>query len=298
MAWVTTLGLTACTSVERSPKVLLIGIDGVRVDVLAETETPFIDSLIAAGAFTADARTSRQTVSGPAWSSMLIGVWPEKHGVYGNDFSANRYDLYPDFLTRIETADSSVGTYAVIDWPPLGTPADGGPLLSSAVDRIDFFDGDALGYEVADSLSVLAAAEVLAYTDVDAAFVYLGNVDVVGHATGSLSLEYETAIAQADRQVGALLAALARRRTSYREDWLILVSTDHGRTDGGGHGGESDLESRIFVLASGRSVQRGRIESPVGIVDVAVTALRHLGVPIDPSWQLDGKPVGSAVATP
>ena len=100
------------------------------------------------------------------------------------------------------------------------------------------------------------------------------------------------------KQVGALLAALARRRTSYREDWLILVSTDHGRTDGGGHGGESDLESRIFVLASGRSVQRGRIESPVGIVDVAVTALRHLGVPIDPSWQLDGKPVGSAVATP
>jgi arylsulfatase A-like enzyme len=278
--------------------VLVIGIDGVRVDVLAKTETPFIDSLIAAGAFAGDARTSRHTVSGPGWSSMLIGVWPEKHGVYGNEFSANRYDIYPDFLTRLETVDPRFGTYAVVDWPPLGTPADGGPLLSPAVDRIDVFDGEALGYAVADSLSVRAAAEVLAFTDIDAAFVYLGNVDVVGHAAGSLSPEYGAAIARADRQAAQLVAALARRRTAYREDWLILLSTDHGRTDGGGHGGESDVETRIFVVASGPSVQSGRIGSPVGIVDVAVTALRHVGGTIDPSWQLDGKPVALGAATP
>ncbi|MGB1841464.1 MAG: DUF4983 domain-containing protein [Longimicrobiales bacterium] len=28
------------------------------------------------------------------------------------------------------------------------------------------------------------------------------------------------------------------------------------------------------------------------MVDVAVTALTHLGIPVDPSWQLDGRPVG------
>jgi len=285
------LTVAACAGPTPAPKVLLIGLDGVRVDKLREAATPHLDSLIAAGAFTGAARTGRPTVSGPSWSSMLTGVWPDKHGVLGNEFSANRYTEFPDFLTRMEQADSSYGTYAVVDWPPLGTPADGGPLLSAAVDRIDFFDGESLGYRTADSLSVEAAVEALAFMDIDAAFVYLGDIDVVGHQTSSLSPEYRAAIEWADTRVGMLLEAVAARRTLPREDWLILVSTDHGRTDAGGHGGESDLEFQIFVLASGPSVQSGTIEGDVGIVDVAATALTHLGVPIDPAWQFDGKPV-------
>ena len=43
-----------------TPKVLLIGIDGVRPDVLAEVRTPNIDALIAEGAYSADANTTRQ----------------------------------------------------------------------------------------------------------------------------------------------------------------------------------------------------------------------------------------------
>jgi hypothetical protein len=34
------------------------------------------------------------------------------------------------------------------------------------------------------------------------------------------------------------------------------------------------------------------IEDPSYIVDVPITALTHLGVPIDSAWQLDGKAVG------
>lgn len=290
------VALAACTPPTPTPKVLLIGLDGVRVDKLREADTPHIDSLIDAGAFTGSARTASPTVSGPSWSSMLTGVWPEKHGVFGNEFSANRYRDYPDFLTRLEQADSSHGTYAVVDWPPLGTPTDGGPLLSGAIDRIDFFDGESLGYRIADSLSVEAAVEALAFTDIEAAFVYLGDIDVVGHETSSLSPEYRAAIEWADTRVGMLVAAVAARRTLAREDWLILLSTDHGRNDAGGHGGESDLEFRIFVIASGPSVQRGAIDGDVGIVDVAATALTHLGVAIDPAWRLDGTPVG--LATP
>ena len=41
----------------RSPKVLVIGIDGVRPDVVAEVPTPNLDALAAEGAFTAHART-------------------------------------------------------------------------------------------------------------------------------------------------------------------------------------------------------------------------------------------------
>jgi hypothetical protein len=35
---------------------------------------------------------------------------------------------------------------------------------------------------------------------------------------------------------------------------------------------------------------RGEIKGKTHITDVAVTALAHLGVPLDEKWQLDGKP--------
>jgi arylsulfatase A-like enzyme len=124
---------------------------------------------------------------------------------------------------------------------------------------------------------------------VDVAFVYVGDVDEVGHAHGTLSAEYAAAIEVVDRQVGQVLAGLRRRPTYDAEDWLVLVSTDHGRRDDGGHGGESAAERTIFVIMSGPSVRARPFASPPAIVDVAVTALAHLGIAIDPAWQLDGR---------
>jgi len=274
------------------PKVLLIGLDGVRVDILAAAATPVIDSLIAGGFFSDSAITRQRTVSGPGWSSMLTGAGQDKHQVRNNDFRNNAYPSYPDFLTRLERLDTAYTTLAVVDWPPLGDTTDGGPLISDAVDTRILINGEEQGYELADSLSVVAAIDHLADPDLDAAFVYLGNIDVVGHETSSLSAEYRSAIEAADRQVGLLLEALRRRPAYAREDWLILLCTDHGRTDDGGHGGESPAEHNIFFLASGPSVRAGPIDGVPHIVDVAVTALAHLGIDIDPAWGLDGRAIG------
>jgi predicted AlkP superfamily pyrophosphatase or phosphodiesterase len=294
----TTVALTlvaSCSqppSSELTPRVLLIGLDGVRVDILESAATPNIDALRANGTFTADARTRMPTVSGPGWSSMTTGVWSDKHGVMGNDFSSNRYVEYPDFLTRLETIDSSWRTMVTVDWPPLGSEAAGGPMISPAVDELMLIDGDDLGYEAADSISAEWAAEYLHDNEVDAAFVYLGNVDVVGHETSSLSDEYRRAIETADAQVGRLVAAVRSRPTYESEDWLILMSTDHGRADDGSHGGPSEQERTIFYLTSGPSAQKGDAAEGVNIVDVAVTALEHLGIEIQSEWGLDGEVVG------
>jgi hypothetical protein len=288
------VSLVGCGEGPPRKKVLLIGVDGVRVDILAEAATPNLDSLIAGGTFSDAAQTALPTVSGPDWSSMLIGVWPAKHRVHGNNFTGNDYATYPDFLTRLEQVDSTFRTFAVVDWPPLGSTSSGGPLIGDAVDLLILFDGEAAGYRVGDSLSVAAAAEYLSTGDPDAAFVYLGNPDVVGHATSSLTPEYRASIEAADAQVGELLAALRRRSTYENEDWLILVSTDHGRTDDGGHGGDSPQERTVFYLASGPSALSGVPEGTPDVVDVAVTALAHLGVAIDSSWGLDGQVAGLA----
>ena len=128
----------------RRPKLLLIGIDGIRVDILEAATTPNLDALAAAGELTLSARIRPRTVSGPGWSSMLTGVWMNKHGVENNDFSSSRYDQYPDFLTRIELLQPELSTLAVADWPPLGTTQDGGPLLSPKIDLVININGDNL----------------------------------------------------------------------------------------------------------------------------------------------------------
>jgi predicted AlkP superfamily pyrophosphatase or phosphodiesterase len=249
-------------------KVLVIGIDGVRPDVLAELSTPAIDALAAEGAF----------------SGRVI--------VTSNNFIANNYATYPDFLSRLELIDGDFSTFAVVDWAPLGSEASGGPLLSDTIDVKLDFDGDQLGYQEADNRSVAAAVRFLEHQDPDAAFVYIGYPDVAAHDNGGRSQEYYQSIENADVHVGRLVAALRNRPTYDREDWLILVSTDHGHRDGGGHGGDSPAERTVFYLASGPSVTQGTLPRDVNIVDVAVTALAHLGIAIDPAWHLDGRVSG------
>lgn len=285
-------GEDATSRTALTKKVLVIGIDGVRPDVLAAVATPNIDALAASGSYTGRARIGLPSVSGPGWSSLLTGVWPDKHGVTDNDFTGKRYDAYPDFLTRLEQIEPDLNTFAVADWAPLVQADDGAPTISSAVDVTHVLDGYEMGWAEADSLSVALATAHLRTGDPDALFVYLGNPDETSHHFESIGQEYRTSIELADRHVGQLVQAMRSRTTYDQEDWLVLVSTDHGRSDNGGHGDDSPEERTIFYLASGPSATVGTPPDTVYVVDVAVTALAHMGVAADPAWALDGKVVG------
>lgn len=277
---------------DRTPKVIVIGIDGVRPDVLAEVATPNIDGLIAGGSFTARTRTTTPSVSGPGWSSMLTGVWPDKHGVTNNDFTGRRYDEYPDFLTRIERVRPELSTFAAVDWLPLMEIDGGSPTLSDSIDVRIPLDGYETGWPEGDLEVMARTIEHLSVGDPDALFVYLGNPDETSHQHRSIGPEYREAIAMADGQVGRIMEAIRLRPTFREENWLVLISTDHGRTVEGGHGGDSPEEMTTFILASGPGATRGTPTDDTFIVDVAVTALAHLGIPIDPEWGLDGQVVG------
>ena len=278
---------------QATPKVLLIGIDGVRADVLAEVATPNIDGLAASGWYTAEARTTTPSVSGPSWSSMLTGVWPEKHGVTDNNFTGRDYGTWPGFLTRAERERPDVATFAAIDWLPLAELEGGGPVLPASIDTRVVLNGYDLGWAEADAELTAQAVQHLGNADPDAMFVYLGNPDETSHLHGSIGAEYRDAIALADRHVGMLIDAVQARPGYEDEDWLLLISTDHGRRADGGHGGDSPEEMTIFILASGAATANWPPSGPAFIVDIAATALDHLGIEIDPGWGLDGRPLGA-----
>lgn len=279
-----------------TPKVLLIGIDGVRPDVLAEVATPHIDALVQEGWYTAEARTTNPSVSGPSWSSMLTGVWPEKHGVTDNSFTGRDYATYPSFLTRVEAARPELATFAALDWIPLAELLDDpGPVLPAVIDVREVVNGYDLGWAEADGEIAARAARHLSEADPDAMFVYFGNPDETSHRHASIGAEYRDAIALSDSQVGMVVDAMRARPTYADEDWLVLISTDHGRRADGGHGGDSPEEMIIFILASGPATAGWPPPGPAFIVDVAVTALAHLGIEIDPAWGLDGVPLGESM---
>ena len=100
-------------------KVLIIGVDGCRPDALKTAQTPVIDRLIKAGAYSPKAQTGDRTSSGPGWSSMLTGVWRSKHGVRDNSFKGARYDRYPHFFKRVKQAIPKAFTASIVHWAPI-----------------------------------------------------------------------------------------------------------------------------------------------------------------------------------
>lgn len=273
----------------KAPKVLVIGLDGTLLNRIKDADAPNLDALMAAGLTAPSsiyANPFAPTLSGPGWSTLITGVWPDKHNVKDNNFTGHRFAQYPDFLTRIETAKPSLSTYAVSSWAPLTDT-----VFSSKVDtRVSTPSAEY------DTGTTSRAVATLRGGNPDAVFVQLDNVDHAGHSYGAASRQYLDAVHGVDGQVGQMVAAVKGRASYANEDWLIMITADHGHTDAGGHGGSSRPERQTFLIATGAGTAAGSTRYDVKMPDVAASALAHLGVAIDPAWGLDGRPLQRPVA--
>ncbi|MFF7308304.1 alkaline phosphatase family protein [Streptomyces sp. NPDC008137] len=278
--------------------------DGLRYDRLTRSPAgaPVLHDLMATGAHgtsllpygRADDEPSSGTAytdSGPGWSSILTGVWPDRHGVTGNDFKGADYSRYPDFLTRAAAVRPGLRTAAAVSWPALvrrGT-------LGRAIGRRVRHNGEFWGYGTADRRVARTVIRWLTKSDPDVLFVYFGATDEAGHATGPLSPAYDHALLAQDAHLGRLLEAIDARRSDparAEERWSVLITTDHGHLDSGGHGGDSRAEREVFVILAEPGGPAGpggtRLDSP-RLVDIAPTVLDRLGIPVDPAWGLPGR---------
>ncbi|MGW0705362.1 alkaline phosphatase family protein [Streptomyces sp. NPDC002643] len=283
--------------------------DGVRHDRLTRSPStaPVLHGLMAAGAHgtsllpygevdgqaeNGPSTSMAYTDSGPGWSSVLTGVWPDRHGVTGNDFLGADYARYPDFLTRAATARPGLRTAAVVSWPELVHRGTLGPAIGSRVHH----DGESDGYESADRRVADTAVRLLTEDDPDVLFVYFGATDEAGHATGPLSPAYDRALLAQDAHLARLLTAVEAQRSDPAradEHWTVLVTTDHGHLDAGGHGGDTRAEREVFVVLAepgtpGGSSGGTRLDTP-RLIDIAPTVLNRLGIPVDPAWGLRGR---------
>ncbi|MGC4001946.1 MAG: alkaline phosphatase family protein [Pirellulales bacterium] len=217
-----------------------------------------------------------ETVSGPGWSNLLCGVWPDKHGVTNNTFKGRDYESYPHFFAHVREAYPGAKLYSFVTWTPIKK------YIVSAADESDDFTTDPKkpDYAKADTLCLEQAIRTLETGDPDVLMVYQGQVDEAGHSKGfhPTVKEYVTAIETVDANVGKLLTALKARPGYAKENWLILVSTDHGGK-GTNHSGRDNPEvTTIFQIVNGPAAAKGAIEGPTYQVDLVATALTHLGI--------------------
>lgn len=261
-------------------KVLIIGIDGTRPDALLAARTPNLDQLWENGAYSFKAKTDDLSWSGVCWTSMLTGVWKEKHNVYGNGYENPNTEEYPHFFNLARQQQPDLRTYSIINWSPIHK------ILNNN-------DATVMKHKLTDGLVTKSVSKTLRNEDVDVMFVHLDNVDHAGHSTGFTpdNPKYIKAIEKSDKNIGKILKSLKKRKNYANENWLILVSTDHGGS-GTNHGEATPEHTTIFYIASGKDVKKGEIQKQVYITDVAVTALKHLDIAIKDEWQLDGNVSG------
>lgn len=298
-----TLFALAIATATQPRKVLVIGIDGTRFDALQTAKTPNIDALLENAFYTFDSWHLDITVSGPSWSSIMTGVYHQKHGVTNNSYSGSNYFDYPYFPTRAKEYKPNLYCVQITEWAPMSDDV--------------YNDGWNLKLKVPDGQggpTENAAVTQLANPNLDVLFVYFDAVDLAGHASGfnPSNPAYISAIEKTDGHLGGVLNALYSRPNYANEDWLILITTDHGGI-GTGHGGNSNQERHIWWIASGNNITPRKLEnrpdpgsyqisgvnqllrrqSPVQ-ADIAVTALHHLLYDLNfkpdtvKAWNLDG----------
>lgn len=225
---------------QKEKKVLFIGADGIRGDVLRNVPTPNIDQLNKNAIYSFDALNIGITISGPGWSYVFTGVLDNKHKVVDNSFKNHNLDSHPDFLSIIKEQKPELQTAAFYTWLPIKN------ILNNSDIRVECKKPNKT-----DAYVHRLAQDYLRSEKADVTVVYYASPDVAGHGTGFdiNNPNYYNEIIRFDRYVGDLIEAINQRANRNNEEWLIVSTTDHGGFKTW-HGGKRLSERNIFFIVA------------------------------------------------
>jgi Type I phosphodiesterase / nucleotide pyrophosphatase len=161
------------------------------------------------------------------------------------------------------------------------------------LDTVNYPHDDESNYILKIDETVSEEAAKYITTDApDASWVYLQYTDDIGHKFGD-SPKFHDAIKKADANIGKIWAAIKNREQKYSEDWLLVITTDHGRdaATGKNHGGQSDRERTTWIVSNSAALNERFKQSPA-VVDILPSILNHLGIsaPEKIECEFDGVP--------
>src|SRR5262249_26628520 len=157
------------------------------------------------------------TFSGPNFVAQASGIEPAASGVLSNAYpqgvaldSVFRRARLAGLRTAVLTTDPDHGlTDPYAEWTDETHVADPNPELPAGVQLV---------------------------------FAHIGYVDWSAHDHGGRSTEYRAAVARADDTIGRIARSLDPARET------LVVTSDHGNLDEGGHGGTERVVERIPIV--------------------------------------------------
>ncbi len=272
-------------------KAILIGIDGLQYEKILALTTPNFDRLTLKKAYTGGINgygSQQATSSGPGWATILTGVWANKHKITSNGSGLASTD-YPSIFKRLHDHNANLKQASIQHWDTPNKTYFKNDV--TVVDRIENGIND-------EAVTNAAIEEINKGTDF--IFIHLDDPDHVGHADG-FGGSYNNSVTTADRQLGRILDAIDTAQSSSQQEWLVLVTTDHGREASGyGHGSQTTSQKTVFIATNKNLNDEFLTTATPSINDfeglygyasqasLVPTILSYLDIPTQKEWKLDG----------
>jgi len=261
-------------------RVVFVLIDALREDTsLNPTGMPYLNELRGQAAW-ATMHSRVPSYSEPGYTVLLTGAWPDI-----SDGPAMNLD-YVDIPTW--TQDN---LFSAAHRAGLKTAVSGYNWFEKLIPQSDVTDSFYTeGEDAAADVDVMAAAQpILAGSD-QFVLIHLDQVDYAGHYQGGpRDPRWDEAARRTDGMLRQVTAQM-----DLKQDTLIVLS-DHGQIDRGGHGGQDPIALIEPFVMLGARVKPGHY-SDIQMVDVAPTIAVMLGLNLPAANQ--GHPLIDMLAVP
>ncbi|HMR91409.1 MAG TPA: alkaline phosphatase family protein [Chitinophagaceae bacterium] len=318
--WITIVGLLCCLNglQARQKKAIFVIVDGIAADVIESRPTPSLDAIAKEGGYTRahvggekGGYSQTPTISAVGYNSLLTGTWVNKHNVWDNDIAAPNYNYWTIFrFFKEQYPDKKAAIFS--SWLDNRTKLVGESLQETGNLKLDYhFDGlelDTVNYphdrqrdfmQRIDEAVVNNAADYIKKEAPDLSWGYLEYTDDMGHMYGD-SPEFFKAVSLMDAQIGRLWEAISYRKQNYKEDWVIYITTDHGRDSATGkhHGGQSDRERSTWIVTNAKGLNGYFKTGNPGVVDImpSIAGFLDIKIPREQLMEIDGIPLTGSLS--
>ena len=282
----------------RDKKVLIVIVDGIPKDVVERLRIPVVYDIARTGAFGASyvggepgMYNETPTISAVGYNTMLTGTWANKHNVFGNGNLSPNYHYWS--LFRIAKEQERPLTTAIFSsWTDNRTVLLGEGKLETGYLKIDYvYDGydldqvrfphkekDLHVFDYDEEVS-RNAANCIRENAPDLSWLYLWYTDDAAHLFGNGAYMDEYVL-KAGEQIERVWDAVKYRQDKFGEDWMVIVTTDHGRTvNGYGHGRQS-VRERTTWISTNKKLNKRFKEGKAAMVDINPTVCDFLDMEV------------------